>query len=194
MHDLAPIYGAIRQNLRNHKKHVSRVVGAVCEQWFSSEAVAAINWFDKCVLPDDCCGMAESSKRDLIIRNERSQKVVATIESKVVHNNKNLFPFLGHLHAQVERNRRHDELPGCARGAVIYLIWVSYSTVRGRITQCDYLKVARDRIFELFPVAKYHHFPKKRFDEIIPVVPFSWPCDGDFHVSLHTHFVQRISR
>src|SRR5688572_20123978 len=121
MRELTPVYNLIRDNLKSRSAHVARIIGgAACEQWFSSEAFAAINWPEAPVLPADCCGIAELRKRDMAIRNETAGRVVATVESKVVYNNKNLWTVLRQLRDQVQRESYDDECDECSHGGLVY--------------------------------------------------------------------------
>jgi hypothetical protein len=105
----------------DHRSHVARIIfGGACEQWFSSEAFVAINWPATPVLLAGHCVLSEDRKRDLIVRND-TQRVVATIESKVIYNNKNLWSAITQLDEQLQRDAYDDEVPECARGGLMYM-------------------------------------------------------------------------
>jgi hypothetical protein len=190
MSDLEPIYRCIRQNLLANRDHVARIVGgAACEQWFNAEAFAAINWPAATLLPSGHCGMAEHRKRDLILRDD-AERTIATVESKVVHNNKNLWDKLAELHGQVVRDSYDDEVPHCNRGGLVYVVWGDYFTRCEVKTQTEFHAVVLAEIDRLFPVGAYRHMPAIGLDEIVPATKLSWPGQA-YWVSLYTKFVQR---
>jgi hypothetical protein len=187
---LDAIYSRIRQNLLDRRDHVARIVGgAACEQWFSSEAFAAINWPDTPILATGHCGMAEHRKRDLIIR-DAAERTTATVESKVVHNNKNLWHKLAELHRQLVRDRYDDEAPECQRAGLVYVVWGDYFERREVKTLDAYHAVVLAEIDRLFPAGEYRRLPTGGLDEIVPVTELPWPRQS-YRVSLHTKFVQR---
>lgn len=190
MPDLEPIYRCIRQNLLDHRDHVARIVGgAACEQWFSSEAFAAINWPSAPLLAAGHCGKAERSKRDLVICDD-AERTIARVESKVIHNNKNHREKLAELLKQVEWNGYRDEVAGCDRAGLMYFIWGDWFTRREIKTQADYHAVVLAEIERMFPARAYRHVPASGLDEIVPATELPWPGQS-YRVSLHTKFVQR---
>lgn len=187
--DLRPIYERVKQNLLNKKDHVARVIGgAACEQWFNAEGFASLNWTEPPILPPEYCALAENRKRDLCIKDLQGY-VVATIESKVGYNNKNLWTSLRELAAQTTRNSLDDETCECQRAAMVYLVWGDYFTRRDIALESDFLAAATREMAVLFPASLYEHIPHGGVDTIVEMTELSWPT-GTYRVSLHTCFIQ----
>jgi len=121
------VYSCIRDNLKRQPEHVARIIsGHACEAWFSSEAFAALNWPMYHLLPQDHCASTEFKKRDLTIFNEKTRRAIATVESKVISNDKNFPKRLDELKEQVDRPDIEDERPYCQRCGIVYVIWADY--------------------------------------------------------------------
>jgi hypothetical protein len=191
MPDLEQLYFCIRQNLVARREHVARIIaGAACELWFSSESFAAVNWPNLPLLAPGYFAVTEDCKRDLIICDEAG-RTVATVESKVVYNNKNLWQALYKLNSQMIRESNDDEIAECSRGGMIYVVWLDSFDQQDVKSEIAYHKVVQCEIDRLFPKEAYRQFPLNGFDTVVPRTDLNW-SNKPTSASLNTKMVQRF--